>query len=304
MNSAAKALFVTGASGTLGRALLAELAHEKSLQRLVLLRHKREIQIPPALKDYTEVVDLSLEDREGLARALTGVGTLIHLVAATHSKVPNIYHEVNVGGTQSLLYAARAAGVSHVVFVSTTAVGEACGAYGASKVAAERMVRESGLPFTTIRFSEVYGGEGSSEGIDKLIRSANSSVFLPFVPGTFLAPVHISDALAPFVRAVMRHPEGKTYVIAGPEVLSFHDVARCIAISSGRFIPLVPVPRALLMLASRARLLPGVPDQIARLACQKDYDSSLARSELAFRPREFRDGIREILVAQRQDAAS
>lgn len=281
MNSGNNHFFITGASGFLGRTLVWKLLGGDPQVHLTLLEHRTKIVAEEQHRDRVTVINDALENA-----ALQGVDVVVHLAAVTHAKSADLYRLINTESTKKLLQLAKDSGVKHFVYVSTTALGDACGAYGASKREGEQAVRQSGLPYTIVRFAEVYGGE-SQEGIERLIKIVKSFPIVPYVTNTFLAPVYVDDALAALSVALYRIPENKTYIIAGPEKLSFCEAVRIIASSSRKKVLRVPIPQTFIRIAGRVFTFLSAPDQVERLICEKDYDNSLARQDLNFSPRSF-----------------
>ncbi|OGZ07006.1 MAG: hypothetical protein A2942_00325 [Candidatus Lloydbacteria bacterium RIFCSPLOWO2_01_FULL_50_20] len=293
MSSSNEHFFITGSSGFLGKMLLEKLLTGDPLLRLTLLEHHTKIVVEEKYRDRVVTVTGSLED----LRMLHNVDTVVHLAAITHTKNKDLYHVVNKEWTEQLLGLAKDAGVKHFVYVSTTALGDSCGPYGTSKLEAEKVVEQGGVPYTIVRFAEVYGALGN-EGIERLINLVKRFPVIPYVTSTFLAPVYIDDAIAALRTAMCRSPENKTYIIAGPEKLSFADVVRDIASAMEKKIVPIPVPQVLLRIAKRAPPFFLVPDQVERLICEKDYNIDLTIHDLNFSPRSFREGLKKYRIGQ------
>src|SRR3989344_4432275 len=179
--------FITGSSGFLGKKLLEKLLMCDPLLRLTLLEHQAKIVIE---EEYRDRVTVTTDTFENL-RTLQGVDVLIHLAGATHAKNENLYRVINTEGTEKLLRLAKDSGVKHFICVSTTALGDSCGAYGASKLEAEKAVRRGGVPYTIVRFAEVYeAARGFASTFGKkivwvpipqvLIRAAKRGLFFLF----------------------------------------------------------------------------------------------------------------------------
>ena len=122
--------------------------------------------------------ELSLTDRDGLAKAVDGVDAIVHLGARgsvpRSLKNPIATHDVNATGTLNVLEAARSNG-AHVIFSSSSSVYGRNGQlpkdesmwlspltpYAASKLAAEGYVQAYGaaydVPVTLLRFFNVFG---------------------------------------------------------------------------------------------------------------------------------------------------
>src|SRR5262249_13863256 len=143
-----------GATGFIGRRLLEHLlgaGHE-----VVAAVRRPAPELDPT---RVRVVEVRLDDREGLTRALEGCGGVVHLAVAIGATTERAAYDVNVVGTEHLLEASRRAGVGRFVFASTiSATRERMGPYGRTKRLAEARVAASGVPFCTVRPSLVYGG--------------------------------------------------------------------------------------------------------------------------------------------------
>lgn len=225
-------VFVTGASGFLGRAVCTELrASEHEIW--VLVRR------PGSEPDGTVAVAGDLSDEEALIGALerTHADCVIHLAAEIATqRDPRKIHEVNVAGTQRLLSACSTAGVRRFVFASTVVTGDAAGAvleetstlpaqtaYGRSKQEGERLVRESGLEGVIIRPSHVYGPGGwYAEEIVKRLRSLGRLAVVGSGQNWWDV-VHVEDVAAAFVAAAERAPADALYHVVDDEPIRCYD---------------------------------------------------------------------------------
>lgn len=284
-------LFITGATGGLGQPLATLLAAQG--HHITLLSRK------PGPSGHGSVVHGDLLNADTYAQALPGHDAVLHLAAVTHSPSPDKYYAANVLGTGAMVRAARLAGVRRFIFISTRAVGRACGAYGESKAMAEEAVRQSGLDWTILRPGEVYDGSGG-EAVDRMIESVQRGHFVPYVADSRaqLAPVHLDDVLQA-IAATLTSPAsiGRAYTLAGPEVFTQGEMIRMLrTICPGPRL-LLPVPAlmlwaaALVFRALRLENPPFVADQIPRLLCPKESDISPAHADLGFTPRPLRQGV-------------
>ena len=147
-------LFVAGATGATGKVLV-PLAQRAGL---AVVRHLRPKSAGQAGADDA-VLDLG--DGPALARALTGCTTVVQLIGTVRARFNqgDTYQTSDIGTTRQLLEGARAAGIDHFLLLSSVGAGRPIGAYLKAKAEAERLVRESGLPFTVFRPSALEGGE-------------------------------------------------------------------------------------------------------------------------------------------------
>jgi len=213
-------VFVTGASGFIGRRLV---QHLLGAGHGVIAAVRRPC--PDFDPDRVKVVQVRLDDREGLARALAGVDAVVHLAVATGATSEREAYAFNVVGTEHLLDAARRAGVRRFLFTSTiSATRERMGPYGRTKRIAEERVAASGIPYCTLRPSLVYGGrEGLVANLTAYLRG------LPVIPvmgdGTIeLDPIHVDDVCAALLAALTEDRLlGRTYDLLGPDRMTFNQ---------------------------------------------------------------------------------
>ena len=228
---------LTGATGTVGKALLSQLLEDGQAVRAL-------VRDPRRLGPYRVRVQLAFSDLgnpHGLRNALRGAHTVIHLAATIRDQPPRRVEEVNGLGTLRLLRAGERAGVERFVFFS------ALGAtpfqrtrFFRSKALAERGVRESPLRTTIFAPSIVYDRD------DPWVRLMRRLALLPVLPvsGSGRAryqPIWAHD-VARCVVASLDDREDARYELAGPEVLSHEEIARLIAAAAGRQRPVVNVP--------------------------------------------------------------
>lgn len=126
-----------------------------------------------------DIVQADLADRESLIRAAKGCGAVVHAAAWTGGPElsPEQAWRTNVNGTGNVLAAAAAMGVERFIYVSSVAVYGLNRApvidesaetppvgqlYPDSKIAAEGLVRESGLPVVIVRPASTYGPRGTA----------------------------------------------------------------------------------------------------------------------------------------------
>jgi len=283
-------ILITGATGGLGAPLCSRLAQAGH----ALALFTRASAPPPFLAALgATAVKGDLLDPESCLAAVKGADHVIHMAALTHSNDHAAYFSVNRDGTENLVRAAEKAGLpGRFLYVGTRACGAACGAYGESKLAAERVVRESALDWTIVRPGEVYGA-AKGEAISKLAESVTTAPFL-LVPGDGrqrLAPAALDDVLFG-ITAALTSPAAskKTYVLAGPRDYSYLELLREIMRIKGVKKPVLRLPLPLLRLAALAISLTGmkrpplVRDQIPRLVCEKSCDIEPARRDLGYDP--------------------
>lgn len=256
-------VFLTGAAGFLGRQVAAQL---RQRGHQVTSLHRR-----PSNDADAVVGDLTTPSEWG-AR-LAGHDVIVHLAAVT-GKAPKLeYARVNVGGTRALIEAAHHAGVPRLLFCSSIAAtfpNAGTYPYAESKVAAEALVRQSGLRTTILR-PTIIAGAGSPV-LSKLAELAA----LPIIPlfgdgGVRVQPILAADLAAFIVDCIETDRfDGEILELGGRDVLTIrqmlgrlHDQQRSAA---GRFlsVPMGLVLPAVGFLESLAG--PRVPMTVGQLS--------------------------------------
>lgn len=222
-------LFLTGASGFLGRCLLSQLA-AANFEAITCLSRSAPAADSPA---HVQWLRGSLADTAAYASALAASDCIIHLAAATGKLPPKEYFAVNGEGTRRLVEQCKLAGVRNLLFVSSIAAGfpdQARYYYAQSKLQAEEIVRSSGLRFCIARPTMIFGpGSPVLAGLARLAA-------LPVVPvfgngRTPVQPIAAKDLAELLVRIVDNDLfRGETFDLGGPDVITIEELLRKIRV--------------------------------------------------------------------------
>jgi NADH dehydrogenase len=238
-------ILVTGATGTVGQALLPKLL-ERGDDVRVLVRDPRglgrmRVEVRIALGDLTELADPRV-----LRTALRGVDTVIHLAAAIRDQPAAPVEELNGLATNRLLRAAEAAGLERFVFFSAIGATEFQRTrFFRAKALAERAVRASELATTVFAPSIVYSQT------DPWVTIQRRLALLPAIPisgegDAAFQPIWAQDVARCVLADLERDGGGShRHELAGPQTLSYDEIARLIARASGRERPLLHLPLGL-----------------------------------------------------------
>jgi uncharacterized protein YbjT (DUF2867 family) len=291
---------LSGATGFVGGHLARELVRRGHEVRAVVREPRRAGDLAEAGID---VVGGDVLQPDSLEEWLRKTDAVIHLVGIIRESGPLTFHRVHVQGTRNVLDAARAADVREIVHMSALAARTEPGAsaYHRTKGEAEEAVRTSGLAWTIIRPSVIFGpGDGFVSMLASLLR------YSPAVPmvgrGEFrLQPLWIGDVVEIFVRAV-ESPDmrGRELEVGGPEQIPYREVLRAIARVQKTRRPLIPFPiplfRAMAAAGASLRIpAPITPDQLQMLLEENITDRNAAAEVMGREPLGFEEGLRRYL---------
>jgi uncharacterized protein YbjT (DUF2867 family) len=153
---------------------------------------------------------------EGLKQALAGVQVVIDLANAPSWEDKAVLEFFETSG-RNLLAAEAAAGVRHHVALSIVGTDRSDNGYFRAKVAQEKLIAPSGIPYTIIRstqFMEFLGGIAASSADGNVIRLS---------PGLF-QPIASDDVAANVADVALAAPRNGIVEIAGPERAPFNEI--------------------------------------------------------------------------------
>lgn len=221
-------VLVTGGTGTLGRLVVTRLRRAGRTVR-VLSRHDH------ASADGVASVRGDLATGEGVHAAVDGVATIVHCAGTAKGDGDK---------ARTLVRAAAKAGVRHLVNISVVGaeripvrsrVDRGMFGYFAAKRDAERVVEESGLPWTTLRASQFH---------DLTLTTATRMATLPVVPvpvGFRFQPIDADEVAARLVELALGEPSGLVPDVAGPRVYGLDELVRSYLRAAGRRRLLMPM---------------------------------------------------------------
>lgn len=295
---------LTGATGFVGKAVLAEAARQGADVRALTRRDS-------AAQPGVTWVAGDLADRNALGRLVKGSEAVLHIAGVVSAPDAAGFQAGNVTGTLNLIEAARGAGVGRFVFVSSLSAREPqLSAYGASKRKAERLVMASGLDWTIVRPPAIYGPHDAE--MFELFRSAAKWGVVPLPPAGRLSLIHVAD-LARLLLALVPGGEGVTGAVFEPDDghpggWTHREMGRAIGWAVGRrpwtphFSPGILANAARIdgiVRRGRAKL---TADRVGYM-CHPDWVASPARAVPAelWRPQiGLRDGLRETAAWYRE----
>jgi uncharacterized protein YbjT (DUF2867 family) len=189
-------IFIAGANGATGRTIFG-LAQDPQT-RALLLPHLRTATAK-RLGDNAPAgaVSLDLANTEALHQVLTDSTTVVQLIGTMRKRFStgDTYETSDVATTHQLVEGCRNTAVDHFILLSSVGADKPRGAYLKAKAKAERIVRDSGIPFTIFRPSAFLGaGHSLPWGVATLMRTFTGPRYHP-IPIEDLARTILQTAL-------------------------------------------------------------------------------------------------------------
>ena len=320
-------IVVTGGTGFVGREICRRLAAQGVPVRAVA-RHAPTEPLPDGVSFFPADVTRAISLRE----AMDGAKAVIHTVGIIREKSDATFDRIHRHATAETVSAAHRARVPRFILISALgARPTSASRYQQTKAAAEEIVRQSGLAFTILRPSVVYGlGDQFTNFLASWMRPPFSWLTGGFlgIPGgdsVNLCPASVGEVAEAVVRSLgQERALGQTFDLAGPSV-SLKELALAIARAMGlrptwveqppdvftAMVPwlwltaskpvLHPIPLPLCRIAAAVaeRLLPNPPlttDQVVMLEEGQFGDPTPAAEILGFRPGPLGAGLAAYLA--------
>src|ERR671915_1014560 len=223
-------ILVTGGTSTLGRLVVRRL-RDAGCDVRVLSRRSHDS------RDGIQFMTGDLATGEGIEAAVDGIETIVHCAGSAKGDEDK---------ARNLVQAASWAGAQHLVYISVVGadripigsrVDRAMFGYFESKRKAERVVADSGLPFTTLRATQFH---------DLILTVAQQMAKLPVVPvpaGFRFQPVDTDEVAARLVELTLGEPSGLVPDMGGPRVYGAAQLLRgYLRAGKRRRRPILPIP--------------------------------------------------------------
>ncbi len=242
---------VVGANSAVGVALLAQVADEDAFDAVAAVRRPEVVGgLPRSPRIIPRVVDYGR--RDSLAEAFAGSDVVVHLAGILFESRTSDYRSGNVEITRAVVEAARAAGASHVVFVSSLGADpRSPNGYFRSKGEAERLVADSGLGATIIR-TPLLLGPGTAGGRSLLAAASGPSTRVLGGGAHRLRPLDVDDLCRAILGCCEQPSAGvRTCDLVGPTTLTQRELIERAAGCLGREVSVRSTPVWLVRLGAR-----------------------------------------------------
>jgi len=319
--------FVTGSTGFVGGQLVSSLIEEGDNVR-ALARRKSDTS---RLKQLgVEIVEGDVTDPSSFADRMKGCDVVYHVANIYELWLPKrtLFYDVNVKGTKNVLKAASDAGITRVVYTSTSAaLGERRGEtateetqhtgffpsdYNRSKhygeLEAMKMCKEQGLPLVVVSPADVLGpGDLKSSG-QIIIEFLNGKLSGRVCEESYMSFVDVRDVAKGHILAAKKGKVGERYILSA-ETIKWEDMYDMLSEISG-----VPAPKGeisdsmFILMASMMEFVSFFTRKPPRasLGAAKamihglKLDASKSKRELGIEYRPIKDSLHDAVVWYRE----
>jgi NADH dehydrogenase len=262
-------VLVTGGTGFVGPQVVHALrAHNRDVRALV-----RRPERGTRLAGWgAELVTGDVTDPASLRAAVDGCTHVVHLVAIIKG-APSDFHRVMTQGTKDLVAAAKDANVERFVLMSALGTSEATKdtvPYYASKWAMEQETIRSGLEYTIMRPSFVFGRDGGA--LPTFVKQVRYAPVVTVIGSGLqrIQPIWIENVAEYFARSLDQpQAANRTFELGGPDVVTWNELYLTIAKVLGKRRRLVHIPTGVMRKGAQlTQWIPAAPvttDQIAMI---------------------------------------
>jgi uncharacterized protein YbjT (DUF2867 family) len=288
-------ILVIGSTSFLGR-YTCEMLLKRKLDFSCLVRSSSSLDALYSLSRKHErdigFVYGDLRDMDSLHRALDGIESVIYLVRLEYRDL-----------LDNLISAAKRRGIGRVLFISsTTVLVPAENDLKREKMESEEAVRRSGLDYTILRPSMIYGDKDDNNFSRMVSFIKRRGFFVTFGNGSnLIQPVYVEDAARAIVDC-LDNPltYKKSYEVSGAAPLSYSEMLKTVRKKLGKDFRTFRLPlsisEAALWVLNRISKKPILhPDQVRRMRFDKTYDITAARKDFSYEPVTFEEGIERLI---------
>ena len=250
-----------GGTGFVGSYLTTKLIEHK--YKLSLLVRSEHLEKDSRSSDI-KTTNGSINSVSAVNRTLGNCDYVIYNIGILE-EVPKLgitFQSIQFDGLKAVVDQSVKLGVKKFILMSANGAKSVGTNYQVTKYNAEEYLKNSGLIYTILRPSVIFGDpQGKMEFITQLYQELITPPlpavnffkgFLPIQGSVKMSPVHIDDVVEVFCLALkLNHTNNKTYNLGGPEILSWYEILKCIAATTKKNKIFIPVPIVIMKLLAR-----------------------------------------------------
>lgn len=303
-------VIVTGANGFLGSHICSE-ALRRHFQVVGGVRKSSKLHLIHDLRNLQLIqLDYQLETMVGTWNQLKSsspVDLFIHCAGVVSSKYPSHFYEINEAMTQRLLMSLKESNLLSAnalfIYISSMAAkgpvgyGKPISEYGRSKLAAETLVKTSGLPYAIIRPTAIYGP--GDMAFLPLFRTAKRGFYFTMTrPSHQMTLIHAEDLCRVILNLSIKD-KGKTYHLNDGHIYGHQDLMEALKFALNRPLTNIKIPEILvksalstISLLERVSSFEAFVNKAKYLEISSDWNHTIAPEEqINYTYRPLREGF-------------
>ncbi|MBU1203724.1 MAG: NAD(P)-dependent oxidoreductase [Nanoarchaeota archaeon] len=291
-----KGVLITGATGFVGKCLIKKLP--KNLKVRCLIEKGTHLK---ESKENIEIIKGDLSDISSLERATKDISIVIHLAAVISSRDKTQFRKVNIKGTENLINACVKNKIRKFIYMSSCdIILKKKDYYAYSKIKAEEIVKSSGMNYTILRPTVIYG-KGDRGNMNLLFKIIKKCPLIPIAgKGTNkLQPVYVEDVVESIIKCLNLKKKNQVYFIAGSKELTYNELIDKISGVLSRKTIKIHLPFFMIKVLLKPYEVfsknPSVSYKKLSVREDKTCDISKARKDLNFKPISFEQGLKKTL---------
>jgi uncharacterized protein YbjT (DUF2867 family) len=238
-----KIITIFGGTGFVGRSIIAKLAKEGALVRVVT----RSPQSAYFLKPYGRVGQISsiscdFQNLESVQNTIEQSYAVINCLGILFEKGTHTFQKIHADYIEMIAQAARQADAEKLIHISALACDRAQSQYAISKKQGEDRLLVKFPSAIILRPSVIFGADDNF--FNMFAKLSTISPFLPLIGGghTLFQPVYVGDVAQSVINALLFGKEGSVYELGGSEIISFKGIMEKLKFHTGRKRYLMPIP--------------------------------------------------------------
>ena len=300
-----KKVIICGGAGFVGHNLVPVL--KKKYDLVVVDKHKDNLNLLKKMHDDVKIVYSDLSQKTKWMDVFKGASAVVQLNAQIAATSYKPFEDNNVIATKNILDAMKEYKVKYIVHTSSAAViSVRLDDYARSKKEGEELVIKSGISYSSLRPSLMYG-VFDNKNVGWLVRFMKFIPVFP-VPGSGeypRQPVYVNDYAKLIDKLLEKRPKNKIYPINGDSIY-FIDMVRAILKSRGmvRLILRLPIFFFIFLINVYNFILRKVEftgDQVLSLTSGDEFEMFPWWDEFDIEKTSFKDGMKKIAKSKYRD---
>jgi len=293
-------IIIPGAAGLVGQNLIIELKKQGYTNIVALDKYRENLEMLEKLHPDITVIEADVSEPGDWQQAFAGGDVVVMLQAQIGSKYSDDFIRNNTRSAECVVDTMKQQKIPYIVHISSSVVESAADDdYTNTKKAQERIVLESGLDYTMLRPTLMFGWFDRKH-LGWLSRFMKKVPLFP-IPGSGKVtrqPLYVVDFCRIIVSAIRSGPHNKIFDITGREKITYVDIIRKIKSTVGAKCVILSIPYSLFWILLKIYAMfdsnpPFTTDQLEALVAADEFEVIPWWDIFNVKPTPFDEAIRE-----------